>query len=215
MEVNKEIRERYEDFLSKLHESRNNDTREEYVFTKLFRKIILNIETTIPKYSEKKRNTKEIIFAHQKAVEEIQLTPEMIYLIEKTLLDEKFTWTIHDFLSIFMSKEIKISKNVLDKLCGHVLTKKISSSRARHIAYYIECFGLKEYCPFFKDLIEILVDDLDYNVYPIVNIAGEMGCMGCYESIEKILVSEDHNGWALDSAEETLKKLDKLKNESK
>ncbi len=109
------------------------------------------------------------------------------------------------------STNTKISDETLKKICEYTLSKKISSDCAHSLCFYIESLNLKGYCNFFKELIDMLVKNRDYQVWAIILVAGEMGCLNCYESIERLLMFGDKNGRALYCASEVLKELDRLR----
>jgi len=210
MKVNKDLRNRYEEFL---FEFLKIIKKEKWIkgenFLKLFRKIVLLKDS--PSLELEIENEREKFFAYKGVLEDTELTPEIVSLIEETFLDERFIWTIGDFLNLLLAKRIKISKNVIDKLCESVLEEKLFSDYAETLCFYIKHLNLKEYCGFLKDLIDMLVKNLDYKVYSIVKVAAEMGCLNCYDSIKKVLTSGERNGRALSWASKGLKKLDKLR----
>ena len=92
MEINKETRRRFNNFLIELEKEGNMNSR---YFIILFRKEIL-----LKKSLKKKLNVQE----YNRLIKETELTSEIIYLIEETLLDERFSFIMGNLLNLLMNE---------------------------------------------------------------------------------------------------------------
>jgi len=201
MKVNKELKYKYEDFLFEfLKKYRNQHEVKGKEILILFRKIVLLKESCDSE--ENQLNYIEIL-------KDTELTPEIIYLIEETLFDERFIWTIKKFLDFLILKEIKVSKKVIDKLCKYTLNHQLNQAQMNLFYFYLKKFKINGLNIFLKKVLEDKKLVKGFMFWYIIKVTGELGCVGCYESIKNFLDSKNEKN--IYYAKEALKKLDKLK----